>query len=309
MIKFCKVSLGKEEEKAVLETMRSGWIAAGPRTAQFEKEFARYVGVKHAIFTNSGTAALKMAYKYMKEELGVKMIQTPKNTFCATYSAAEEVGIESTVMAVYYKVNVHYGGVKDTDAGDQVHCYVEDSAHRIEPNDPLIGKIRIYSFYVTKNMTTGAGGMFVTDDDEIYERARLYWRDGINKSTYDRQKGGWDYTVECMAGGYDGNDIAASIGIEQLKKLPKFTEKRNQIRDLYNKAFNADWKGNHLYPYFVESLDEVASLIAFLEKGGVQASYFYPKTDWLGVSLPIYPDLKPEEQMQVIEEVQAWRKL
>jgi dTDP-4-amino-4,6-dideoxygalactose transaminase len=318
VINFCKPFLGKKEEQAVVDVLRGGWFAAGEKTAQFENEFAKYVGVKYAIFTNSGTAALKMAYKYMKEENETDLLIIPKNTYSATYAAAVEMGLEyefgddyisSGSLANKYNnhrqniVLVHYGGVKTEDG----RAFLEDSAHRIEANDPLIGKIRIYSFYVTKNMTTGAGGMLVTDDKEIYERCRLYWRDGINKSTYDRQHGGWDYTVETMAGGYDGNDMAAAIGIEQLKKLPQMTKDRNRIRDTYNKSFRADWKGNHLYPYFVNNTDEVAELIEYLKKGGVQASYHYPKTGWLGVSLPIYPSLTKEEQTTIINMVLTWQ--
>ena len=311
MIQFSKASIGKEEEKAVLDVLRSGWIAAGPKTEQFEQEFAKYVGVKYAIFTNSGTAALKMAYKYMKEEADCKEVFVPKNTFCATYSAAIETGLEVVHKLDPFepwrdleKVNVHYGGVKDA-----MICYLEDSAHRIETNDSLVGKIRIYSFYVTKNMTTGAGGMLVTDYKDIYEKCRLYWRDGINKSTFDRQHGGWNYTVEAMVGGYDGNDLAASMGIEQLKKLPKFTQERNDQRDLYNEAFNQDWSGNHLYPYFVKDEKEVDNLLFHLKDSDIQASYHYPGTGWLGVSLPIYPLLTASDQHKIIEEVLLWRKL
>lgn len=321
MIKFCKPTLGKEENFAVLGVIQSGWLAAGEITKQFEDEFAKYVQAKHAIFTNSGTAALKMAYKYMKEELKVTNVWTPKNTFSATYSAARETGLQVGYKMRFnnrdwdlryedpsyppnaLRVNVHYGGIKD-----ETLCYLEDSAHRIEKNDPLIGKIRIYSFYVTKNMTTGAGGMFVTNDDDIYQKARLYWRDGINKNAYDRQHGGWDYKVEAMAGGYDGNDLSAAIGVEQLKKLPEFTKKRNEIRDRYNKELGQDWKGNHLYPYFVDNEEKVGKLIEYLADANIQASYHYPGTGWKGVSLPIYPLLTDEEQDLVIRAVLKFKE-
>ena len=315
MIKFCKADIGYEEELAARGVLCSGWLAAGEKTKQFEKEFADYVGVKYAIFTNSGTSALKMAYKWWKHymannEWGVAIV-CPSNTFCATYSAAIEIGLSVSWYGKNQdpsipdtRVNVHYGGVKD-----ETPCWLEDSAHRIEANDPLVGKIRIYSFYVTKNMTTGAGGMLVTNDKDIYEKCRLYWQDGIDKTAYDRQHGGWNYEVKEMAGGYDGNDLAAAIGLVQLKRLPGFLKERNMIRDLYNKAFGHDWQGNHLYPYFVKSEEEVADLIDWLKACEIQASYHYPKTGWLGVSLPIYPLLKPSEQKEIIEEVMAWRKL
>lgn len=293
-IPFCKPSIGKKEIKAVERILRSGWLAAGKETEAFEKEFANYTGIRYAIFTNSGTAALKMAYKYAKEEFGKKTACCPKNTFCATYSAAVEMGLDVSVNSGF-RVNIHYGGVKDTSP-----CLIEDSAHRIEKNDPLVGMMRCYSFYVTKNMTTGAGGMFVTNDEEIYDKARLYWRDGLSTSSHERLTGTYDYKVEAMAGGYDGNDIAAAIGRVQLKKLPEFTKRRNEIVKMYNDAFGRGWKGNHLYPYFVNSVEEVKPLRRYLKDKGIATGYHYPDTGWLGVSLPLYPKLTNKEVNYII---------
>lgn len=190
---------------------------------------------------------------------------------------------------------MHYGGVKDENP-----CFVEDSAHRIESNDPLVGKIRCYSFYATKNMTTGSGGMLVTADKEIYERCRLFWRDGLSTSTADRLNGVQGYTVETMAGGYDGNDLAAAVGRVQLAKLPAFTERRNAVRDRYNQGLSQDWQGNHLYPYFVKDEGEAYRMIEWMKGKGIMCGHHYPRTGWNGVSLPIYPLLTDEEQETVI---------
>ena len=304
-IPFSKVSTGQEEIDAVSRVLSSGWLAAGPETEAFEKEFAEYVGVRYAIFTNCCTSALKMAYKYFKEK-NIHMVFGPRNTFCATYAAAEEMGVTylfEDLNKFKGDVVVHYGGVKD-----ETPCLIEDSAHRIEPNDPLVGKIRCYSFYATKNMTTGSGGMLVTNDKEIYERCRLYWRDGLTSSTKERQEGkSWNYTVATFSGGYDGNDISAAIGREQLKKLPDFTRQRNEIRDRYNRAFGGNWMGNHLYPFFVDSFDDVGGLIKHLKDAGIGSGYHYPNTGWLGVSLPIFPKLTQKEQDYVIKEVLKWK--
>lgn len=322
-IPFSKVSIGEEEQAAVAKVLASGWLAAGPETEAFEQEFASYIGVPtddnlgfierpYCIFTNSCTSALKIAYKWA-DERGIAYLEYPKNTFCATYSAGEEIGMTMYEYAPKHdqpntdpdiRVNMHYGGVKD-----ETPCLIEDSAHRIEANDPLVGKIRCYSFYATKNMTTGSGGMFVTNDKDIYDYARLCWKDGLTTSTLERQSGrAWDYRVEAMAGGYDGNDIAAAIGRVQLRKLPEITRRRNQIRDQYNAALGQSWQGNHLYPYFVDSTDHVGSLIGHLREQGISAGYHYPGTGWLGVSLPIYPGLTDDEVNYVVEGVKSWKR-
>lgn len=312
MIPFCKPTIGREEARAATKVLRSGWLAPGPKTEQFEKKFAKYVGVKYAIFTNSCTSALKMAYKWYKSEFPFGYLFIPKNTYCATYAAADEMGVAcgfdnsskkiSDIKTVTHRVEVWYGGRKEEQAIFP-KIIIEDSAHRIEKDDPLIGKIRCYSFYVTKNMTTGTGGMLTTNNKEIYEKTRLYWQDGISKSTHDRQHGGWNYKVKEMAGGYDGNDLAAAIGLEQLKKLPVFTEKRNRIRDRYNAELGREWEGNHLYCYFVESHKSVGKFIEFMAKRGIQCSYHYPGNDWSGVSLPIYPLLTNRQQSAIIKAI------
>lgn len=319
VIPFSKVTVGEEEMEAVNRVLRSGWLAAGPETEAFEKEFAKFVGVKYAIFTNSCTSALKMAYKWYQETRQNGDIIVPRNTFCATYASAQEIlnpeyfsqwfydddyviSQQSRWNTEFDRVNVHYGSVKD-----ETPCLIEDSAHRIEPNDPLVGKIRCYSFYATKNMTTGSGGMLVTNDKEIYERCRLYWRDGLTSSTKERQSGkSFNYKVEVMAGGYDGNDIAAAIGRVQLRRLPDFIKRRNEIRDRYNDSFGGNWQGNHLYPYFVDREQDVGSLIGHLKESGIGAGYHYPRTGWRGVSLPIFPLLTEKEQNYVIEKVKEW---
>jgi perosamine synthetase len=249
-----------------------------------------------------------MAFKWAKEN-GIHKVFYPGNTFCATYSAAIETGVSAKPFdqsgsreAMHNRrVNMHYGGVKD-----ETPCLIEDSAHRIEPNDPLVGKIRCYSFYATKNMTTGSGGMFVTNDKDIYERARLFWRDGLTTSTADRAKGFSGYEVRTMAGGYDGNDIAAALGRVQLRHLPEFTKRRNEIVARYNAGLKQSWTGNHLYCSPVNSEEEVYTLINYMQEKGVSCSHHYPGTGWANVSLPIYPLITDNEVDYIIECLKEW---
>jgi len=434
--------LGAEEEEAVLRVLRSGWLAAGKETEAFEREFSAYISSDHSIFTNCCTSALKMSYKLLKE-WGFSGISYPLNTFCATYSAASEIGLDlfpdlcqnvgvkeiicqelklfvsgveksigtgqlitlgsvqgyvstsgkedkecpkvrsskkgtsqknrlskydkailmsngiilpilgsdvtggklqnakcvelhlettqsikdtllgltktsntqetektgnsfvvsATSTMIIAKVNVHFGGKIDSSP-----CLIEDSAHRIEPNDPLVGKIRCYSFYATKNMTTGSGGMLVTNDKEIYETCRIYWRDGLSSTTSERSKGNYNYRVLAMAGGYDGNDLAAAIGRCQLKKLPEFTRRRNEIVKYYNGELRQTWKGNHLYPYMLESEGQVPDFIQFMRNKGITCGYHYPNTGFNGVSLPLYPSLTDEEIKYIIKSVKEWQR-
>ena len=328
-IQFNKPSVNNLECQAITKVLNSGWLAAGPETEAFEKEFADYVGVKYAIFTNSGTSALKMAYKCLKELRGYNLMFYHKNTFCATFSAAEEIGIKTYPMEdnfldinlskkKAFATTVHYGGVLDLRKSfavgkkkNRIPVLVEDSAHRIESNDPLIGRIRCYSFYATKNMTTGSGGMLVTNNKKIYQRCRLYWKDGISLSTDQRRKipgtKSRIYNITALAGGYDGNDISAAIGRVQLKKLPGFTLRRNKIVSLYNESFGQKWGGNHLYPIFLKSEKDIKRFINFLDKKGIGCGYHYPGTGWLGVSLPLYPLLSKSEIDFVINSVAEYK--
>jgi dTDP-4-amino-4,6-dideoxygalactose transaminase len=300
MIPFSKITAGQEEIDAVAKVIRSGWLAAGPETEAFEQEFSAYISPPgehyYCIFTNSCTSALKMAYKWALEQGYEAYCLMEPNTFCATYAAAEEMGLHEVRIGDNLDrtayVTTHYGGIKDLRTTEPT-VLIEDSAHRIEPNDPLVGKIRCYSFYATKNMTTGSGGMFVTADKEIYDRARLYWKDGLSAGTADRLLGSARYEVLAMAGGYDGNDLAAAIGRVQLAKLPSFTERREHVRARYNGFLGQDWAGNR-------DEEQAYDCIAFMRGRGIMCGHHYPGTGWNGVSLPIYPLLTDAEQDEVI---------
>lgn len=300
MIPFTKISVGEEEKKAVCDVIDSGWIAPGKEVEAFQKEFADYVGVKHAFFTNSGTSALKMAYKYFSLVRGKESFYCMKNTYPATWMAGLEMGMErKDYWNSDIRTGVAYGGLPCKYVFE-----IEDRAHRIERNDHLcLTDIAIYSFYATKNMTTGQGGMVCTNVDDIAEELLTYIKDGFDVSSKERHTMGKTYEILVPAGGYDGNDISASIGREQLKKLPRFNERRQEIIDIYNDAFGYDWKGKHLYPVFNDRVHNIYDIRKWLQKCGISTGYHYPNTGWTGISLPIYPDLTDDEARYISEQV------
>jgi len=300
MIPNCKPAFSLEEDKATARVRATGWTGRGKEAEVFEQEFSDYISPKgshyYCLFTNSCTSALKMAYRWFKEQGYRCYLLNNENTYCATYSAAEEVGLINNKLMInnIVKVNIHFGGVKDTST-----CDIEDSAHRIEPNDPLIGKIRCYSFHPSKNMTADYGGMFVTDDKEIYNKAKLWILDGIVRTLL----GKFDYDVVDFAGGYEGSDIQAAVGRVQLKKLPEFNRKRNELVKRYNEAFRTNWKGNHIFPLYLRDYEEVKKCIIELEEQGIGCKSHYPKSNIM--TLPLYSTLSFEEQDEVIKKVTA----
>lgn len=262
--------MGREEERAVVATLRSGWITLGPKTEEFEKMFAKYVDAKHAVAVNSGTSALHLALLVNDIGAGDEVITTAL-TFATSAEVVLYVGakpvfadvdprtLDISPEAIEKKVTkktkaimvVHYGGQPcDMEAINKIAkkhklIVIEDAAHAAGSSyqGKKIGSgpnMACFSFHAVKNLATGDGGMITTNSDELDKRLRgLRWF-GISKSTHEREtKGGyrWDYDINYGGFKYHMNDIAASIGIEQLKKLDKTNEKRRKIAVVYDKAF------------------------------------------------------------------------
>jgi perosamine synthetase len=275
MIPVFKPCYGEEELEALKEPFKTGWIGLGPKTKEFEKKFADYIGVKYAIATNSCSASLHLAMKVMHIE-DCEVITTPMTFVSTNHAILYNNGIP--VFADIYPdtlninpdkikelitdktkaiVVVHYGGHPcDMDVINEIAqrhnlVVVEDVAHGCGGEYKgkklgSLGNIACFSFHAVKNLATADGGMITTDDPEIYSRLlKLRWL-GITKDTWSREdkdkKYSWYYDIEEVGYKYHMNDIAAAIGLVQLEKLDDMNDRRRQITEKYNTEFaDLDW--------------------------------------------------------------------
>jgi dTDP-4-amino-4,6-dideoxygalactose transaminase len=270
-VPLADVKLGIEEENAVLEVLRSGWLTMGAVTQAFEQEFSAFVGAKHAFAVNNATAALHLACMAVGVGEGDEVI-VPSLTFVATANAVRYTGakvvfadIESedwlciSPQAIEEKITertkaivvMHYAGFAcDMPAimriADKYKLpIIEDAAHAIGAS--LDGKalgtwgnVGCYSFFGNKNMTTAEGGMLVTNDDQLAEKVRILRSHGMTTLTWDRYKGhASTYDVVDLGYNYRLDEIRSAIGREQLKKLPAGNARREYLVGRYGEAFKA----------------------------------------------------------------------
>ncbi|MGH7775232.1 MAG: DegT/DnrJ/EryC1/StrS family aminotransferase, partial [Candidatus Binatia bacterium] len=259
----------EDEIQSVVETLRSGWLTTGPKVKQFEEDFARYVGCRHAVAVNSGTAALHLALDAVGVQEGDEVL-VPTMTFAATaevvlYFKAKPVlvdcrrdtfnmdpdqiekAISPRTKAV---IPVHFGGqpcemdrILEIARNHNLNV-IEDAAHALPAryHDKMvgaIGDITCFSFYATKTITTGEGGMATTENPEWADRMGIMRLHGISKDAWKRYtvEGSWYYEILHPGYKYNLTDIAAAIGIEQLKKCHRFCEARKEIAAMYDAGF------------------------------------------------------------------------
>jgi len=268
-IPFHRPSIGDEELAAVREVLESKWLTSGPATVKFEREFVQYLGARHALAVNSGTAALQLAVSVIGLQPGDEVL-VPTFTFTATaevltYFGARPVlcdsvagGFNIDVADAEHRITsktkaiipVHIGGEPcDLDATHAMTAehglhVIEDAAHalpasfrgrRIGTCSPLTA----FSFYATKNITTGEGGMLVTDNQDYAERARCMRLHGISNEAWKRysREGTWFYEV--LHAGFKLNlpDILSALGSAQLSKCDQFLQRRCEIARRYCERF------------------------------------------------------------------------
>lgn len=280
MIPVLRPSYTQAEENAVAEVLRSGWTGLGPRVEQFEAAFAKHLGVRHAIATNSCTAALHLALKIS----GVSpygAVLVPSLTFVSSahaiaYCGASPIFVDTDAAtlcsleeqfetAVHRK---HYGNIEAMIsvlyAGQPLPPttrialpVIYDCAHACGSTFDARGKLCCWSFHAVKNLSTGEGGMLTTDDTQLAERARrLRWM-GISTSTYERNYATstrsvykWEY--DCGEIGLKANmhDVSAAIGLVQLVRLPDMQAKRMELVESYYDGLSGQLRE------FVQPLDQ-----------------------------------------------------
>ncbi len=273
-IPFNRPSIGEEEIAEVVATLRSGWLTTGPRTVQFERDFAAYIGSPHALAVNSCTAGLHLAMAALKIGPGDEVITTPL-TFCATVNTILHVGATPVLADVGVDGNLDPASVAEriterTRALIPVHLgglpcemetlwslarrhrlrVIEDAAHAagahyhgcpIGAGNPTTGAHSdavAFSFYATKNLTTGEGGMVTTHDEPLVEAMRILCLHGISKDAWNRyaDRGDWYYEVHACGFKYNLSDIQSAIGLHQLRKLEQFIETRTRYAQIYHRA-------------------------------------------------------------------------
>lgn len=354
-VPFHRPDLGEPEIAAVVECLRSGWLTTGPRCREFEDRFAAYLGVRHAVAVNSCTAGLHLAL----EALGIgpgDAVLVPTLTFTATAEVVQYLGARPVLVdvdpatlnidvadaerrllaspdPVRAIIPVHFGGLPcDMDAVWRLAQryaldVVEDAAHALPASYRgrsvgTLGSAAAFSFYATKNITTGEGGMVTTDDPALAERARCMSLHGISRDAWKRYtaEGSWYYEVIAAGYKYNLTDIAAALGLVQLGRCDEMRHRRAAIASEYSRAFagtealHTPYAGSsevqhswHLYPLRLR-LDRLrvqrAQVIDELRNLGVGASvHFIPlhlqphyrdRFGYVPRDLPVAAGLYPE---------------
>lgn len=369
-IRLFKPSLGQEELDNIKEAFDRSWIGLGPNVTEFEKQWAEFVGAETAIALNSATAALHLALKVFGFPKGKKVL-VPSLTFSSTASAilyndlipvfvdSDPVTLGISLEDMYHKYDkdcvavmpVHYCGHPVPMeklipwAREKGLKVIEDCAHTSGSKYKgtplgLWGDIGCFSFEEKKLMTTGDGGMMVTNDPELFKNVKAMRWAGIDKNNWKTAKAytdanknamHWFYEINVLGYKYNMNDLAASIGLSQLEKLPKMNAKRSKIVRKYLDGINYIEGIEPLLPYEPEKyvyqmfgirVKKRDELMIFLKSKGIATGCHYtplslqplfkPYANLCAyiekeykkfITLPLHADLTDEEVNYVIDHI------
>ncbi len=268
---FNRPDLGEAEIAAVVDTLRSGWLTTGPKTKKFEDQFTTYVGARCAVAVHSCTGGLHVTLAATGIGPGDEVI-VPTMTFASTANVVVHVGatpilvdVEPDTLNISPQaieaaitprtraiIPVHlYGHPCDMDrilaiAAAHNLLVVEDAAHAVaaEWNGRRIGSlgdVTVFSFYATKNLTTGEGGMITTDDADLADRMRIWLLHGMSRDAWKRYQtgGSWYYEVVLAGLKYNMTDIQAALGLHQLARLEEMTRRRADLAARFSAAFES----------------------------------------------------------------------
>jgi dTDP-4-amino-4,6-dideoxygalactose transaminase len=373
-VPFALPDIGEEEVAEVVRVLRSGWITTGKEAKRFEDDFARYLGGGlECIAVNSATAGLHLALEAVGIGPGDEVI-VPTHTFTATAEVVRYLGADPVFVDIETQsycldpvavqraltrktkaiIPVHYAGhpanmsaILELARARGLHV-IEDAAHALPTlcDGALVGTLEssatVFSFYATKTITTGEGGMIVTRQPDLAKRARIMRLHGIDRDAFDRytsSRPAWYYEVVAPGYKYNLTDLAAAIGVQQLGKAGRFSETRARMAARYDSAFTdlplrlppRPAAGQHAWHLYVIALAEDApiqrdELIAKLYERGIGCSVHYiplhmhpywrdryslrpeafPHSHALferGVSLPIHTKMTDADQSFVIDAV------
>ncbi len=330
IIPFSKISLAGNESKYVHEVLDSGWLTTSSKAMSFEKQFAEHIGVKYACAVNSCTSALHLAIEAAGITSDDKVL-VPSLTFTASAEILRYMGADPVFMDVDYGTGlispailkesirehpgikalilVHYGGqapeltspdhggIMDICQRNKIEV-IEDAAHAFPAkfrNQYVgsFGKAGCFSFYANKTITTGEGGMLVTNDEAVYERVKVMRLHGINRDIWTRftdKSASWEYDVIAPGFKYNMPDLNAAIGLAQLEKASIFRSERQRCASFYLKKLQEipyldlpvchvsmedhSW---HLFPIIIKPGAPVTrnEFIAHMAKAGIGTSVHY----------------------------------
>lgn len=315
------IKFDKEEKEAVQAVLESGWLTMGLVTQQFEEEFKAYTGAKYALAVSNATVALHMACLALGigpgDEVVVPSLSFVATANCVRYTGATPVfadinsenDLTISLASIQSLANhrtkaiivMHYGGYTCDMTGilewarSQHLPVIEDAAHAVgsfvnHKHLGTYGSVGCFSFFSNKNLSTGEGGMIVTDDDSLAEKFKLLRSHGMTSLTWDRHQGhAWSYDVVDTGYNYRIDEIRSALGREQLKKLDRFNTRRGEIAHAYRNLLadlapeitvpfrdHPGVSAHHIFPVILPGEVNRLSFMEKMKEQGIQTSIHYP---------------------------------